>query len=97
MRPRRLLRLLLLVALVAGVTAFAVPVRTADYGSCGLAGNWVSGLLGDPTGPTDPDFVYAEYNACRLAARPALIVMLSALAVAAVAAVLVLRDRRSHT
>jgi hypothetical protein len=87
---------LLLVASIVAVVAFAVPVRTKDFGYCGLAGPWVTGLFGDPTGPTDPDFVYAEYNACRHAARPALVVMLSALAMAAVAGGLLLRDRRNR-
>lgn len=88
-------RALLLVASLVAVVAFAVPVRTDDFGSCGLAGTWVTGLLGDPTGPGEPDFVYAEYNACRLAARPALIVMLSALLAAVVAAGPLVRSNRT--
>lgn len=89
-----MLKALLLAASLVAVVAFAVPVRTDDFGSCGLAGTWVTGLLGDPTGPNEPDSVYAEYNACRLAARPALVVMLSALLVAVTAAaLLVLSDR----
>ncbi len=87
---------LLLVASLVVVVAFAVPVRTDDFGACGLAGTWLTGLLGDPTGPSDPDFVYAEYNACRLAARPALAVMLSAVLVSVVAGGLLVRSSRSR-
>lgn len=88
------MKALLVLACVVAVVAFAVPVRTDEFGSCGRAGTWVTGLLGDPTGPTDDEFVYAEYNACRLAARPALVVMLSALGVAVVAAALLVRSNR---
>lgn len=84
--------LTLLAATVAAV-AFAVPVRAEEFGSCGPAGAWVTGLLGDPTGPTDPPFVYAEYNACRVAARPALAIMLAALLLAGVAGYLFIRNR----
>ena len=90
---RAVYRALLLIAAAAAVVAFALPVRTATFGSCGMAGPWVI-AWGDPTGPNDPDFVYAEYNACRLAARPAVIGMLGALAVAALAAYLLLRHKR---
>lgn len=94
MARHQVLRALLLVASLVAVVAFAVPVRTDDFGSCGLAGTWVTGLLGDPTGPGEPDFVYAEYNSCHLAARPALAVMLSALLAAVVAAGLLVRISR---
>lgn len=91
-----MMKALLLVASVVAVVAFAVPIRTDEFGSCGLAGTWVTGLLGDPTGPSDPDFVYAEYNACRLSARPALGVLLLALFVAGVAAALLVRSDRQR-
>lgn len=94
MAQRLIFRAILLAASLVAVVAFAVPVRTDDFGSCGLAGTWVTGLLGDPRGPGEPSFVYAEYNACRLAARPALVVMLSALLAAVVAAGLLVRSNR---
>lgn len=80
----------------AALAAFSVPVRTVEFGSCGRAGLWVMGLFGDPTGATDPPGTYAEYNACRLAARPWVILMLIALGVAAVTSCLWLRDRRQR-
>jgi len=82
-------------AMVA-IAAFSVPVRTEEFGFCGPAGLGVVGLFGDPTGPTDPPGTYAEYNACRLAARPWVILMLAALGVAAFAGHRWLRDRRQR-
>jgi hypothetical protein len=85
---------LLLLAGVTAVVAFCVPVHAAGFDTCGLAGPWVTGI-GDPTGPTDPPGAYAEYNACRLAARPAVVVMCAALLVAGLAGILLSRERRT--
>jgi hypothetical protein len=90
------LKALLFTAALTAMVTFALPVRTRDFGSCGLAGLWVTGLVGDPTGPGDPASTYAEYNACRLAARPVVLVMLAALLVALVAAWLLVRSNASR-
>jgi hypothetical protein len=85
---------LLVLAGATAVLAFLVPVHAVGFDNCGVAGPWVTGF-GDPTGPTDPPGTYAEYNACRHAARPAVVVMLAALLVTGVAAVLLSRERHN--
>jgi hypothetical protein len=62
MNARRWFLGLLMVGVVAAVGGFSVPVSVEPYGSCGLAGTWVT-YLGDPTGPEDAGF-YDEYVAC---------------------------------
>jgi hypothetical protein len=94
-RRRALLALLILAGVTAAV-AFLTPVRAAGFDSCGVAGPWITGI-GDPTGPTDPPGAYAEYNACRLAARPAVLVMSAGLLFAGLAAVLMLGRRNQRS
>ena len=90
---RRAFMAVLVLAGVTALVAFLVPVHAAGFDNCGVAGPWVTGI-GDPTGPTDPPGTYAEYNACRIAARPAVLLMLAGLAVAGVAGVLLVREGR---
>jgi hypothetical protein len=90
---RRSFAALLFLAAVTAAVAFLVPVHAAGFKNCGVAGPWVT-AIGDPSGPTDPPGTYDEYNACRRAARPALVVMLSGLLAAGVAGILLGQERR---
>lgn len=64
------------------VLTFILPVRGAD--ECGPAGVWALHVLTayDPTGPLDPPEVYAEFLACREAARAEVTLFLVAAVVA---------------
>jgi hypothetical protein len=71
---------------VTAFVAFAVPVSSETYGSCGMAGTWaLAAVGGDPTGPQDHPEMYADYVACAAAARDAVRVMHIATAVALLA------------
>lgn len=82
MNARRWFLGLLMLGVVAAVGGFSVPVSAEPYGSCGLAGTWVT-YLGDPTGPEDEGF-YDEYVACgEAAAVPRAVMLVGLLLIAA--------------
>ena len=60
---------MLVVGLLVAAGSFVAPVSAEGFGSCGAAGTWFP-YLGDPSGPGEPTFIYAEYNACGRAATP---------------------------
>ena len=84
-----------MVGVVAAVGGFSVPVSVEPYGSCGLAGTWVT-YLGDPTGPEDEGF-YDEYVACGEATAVPRVVMLAGLLLiaAGTTGLLMQRSRKS--
>ena len=82
---------LLVLGVVAAVGGFSVPVSVEPYGSCGLAGTWIT-YIGDPTGPEDEGF-YDEYVACGEATAVPRAVMLVGLLLVAVGATGVLMKR----
>jgi hypothetical protein len=95
MTERRIVTALLVVAAATAVVAFLFPVHAEGFDNCGVAGPWVT-AVGDPTGPTDPPGAYAEFNACRVAARPALAVMLIGMLVSGVAGFVLIREGRNR-
>lgn len=94
MKRRRLYLGLLALGVAAASAAFLTPVSADGYDSCGSAGSWFP-YLGDPSGPTDPPEIYAEYVACGQAAAVPHLVLVASLLVVVVclAALLVQRAR----